>query len=159
MVIVEMAERFDERATVLGLKTMTAPDADGDADKATLPERELSEVRVTVRFAEEPRRIFKDEDETEREKPGDPRLTTVTETSAEWVSEPLVPVTLTAKPPVTLEADNVRAEEAEPPAKTWTLVTLKDAERPTGNTASVRPTVPMKLPILETVMIAEPVPP
>jgi hypothetical protein len=159
MVISEYAERFADRATLLGLKVMAAPGADADADKATLPENELSEVSVTVRFAEEPLGIFKDEDEVERENPGVPRLTTVTETRAEWVKEPLVPVTLTENPPVRLEADNVRAEVAEPPADSWRLVALNDVERPLGETVSTRPTVPVKPPILVRVIVARPVPP
>ncbi len=83
----------------------------------------------------------------------------MTETRAEWLSEPLVPVTLTENPPVRLEADNVRAEEAESPAESWTLVTLYDAERPLGETVSARPTVPVKLPTLVSVIVAKPMPP
>ena len=52
---------------------MATPVADAEADGPTLPEKEVSDVRVTVRFAEEPRGIFNEEDETESENPGDPR--------------------------------------------------------------------------------------
>jgi len=72
MVISEFAEPFAERATVLGSKVMAAPGAEAEADRPTLPEKEVSDVKVTVRFAEEPRGIFKEEDETERENPGVP---------------------------------------------------------------------------------------
>ncbi len=159
MAISEFAKRFADRATLLGLKVMAAPGADADADKATLPENEVSEVSVTVRFADDPLDVFKEDGEMERENPGVPRLTTVTETRAEWVKEPLVPVTLTENPPVRLEADNVRAEVAEPPAESWTLEALNDAERPLGEIMSTSPTVPVKPPILVRVIVARPVPP
>jgi len=156
MVNVELADWPDESVTVPGLKLKRGPWSEEAADSPTFPEKPLRDVSVIVRLAEEPRPIFRREREADSEKPGDPTAVTMTETVTEWVREPLTPVTWTVKLPVELEASSVSSDEAEPPADKSTLVALNDAERPAGETVSVKLTVPAKPPTLARLTIAEP---
>src|SRR5713226_5391823 len=67
--------------------------------------------------------------------------TTVTDTVAEWDSEPLVPVTVTVYLPG-VEEETLSVDEAEPPEDRVTLVGLSDTARPDGEADAESVTVP-----------------
>ncbi len=82
--------------------------------------------------------------------------TTMNVVRAEWLSEPLVPVSVTVKlPAVRLLHDSVDVAEAP----RVTLVGLREQLRPLGDEVWVRLTIPAKLLILVTVMVEVPVTP
>ncbi len=70
--------------------------------------------------------------------------TTLTVTVVEWDSEPLVPVTVTVWLPA-VDEETLRFEDPVPPDESVTLVGLRDAIRPEGDTDAERVTVPEKL--------------
>ncbi len=69
---------------------------------------------------------------------------TVTVRPAEWLSEPLDPVTVTVKGPDAVEL-NVSVEDAVPPEVRVTLAGLSEVVGPDGEAVAVRETVPLKL--------------
>jgi hypothetical protein len=121
--------------------------------RETDPENPLRLVRVRVAVPGEPDCIVMLDELLEMLKSG--VITTLTVTLVVWVRDPLVPVTVTVKVPV-VDDETVRVEEPDPPEERETLVGLREAVKPEGETVEESDTVPMNPPWLVRLMTEAP---
>jgi len=85
----------DDNATKMGLTEAVGPVGDTATLRVTLPEKPLRLVRVIVEFPDDPWTMLKVVGLEEMLKSGVAGAATVTGTTTEWESDPLVPVTVT----------------------------------------------------------------
>jgi hypothetical protein len=139
---VELAELPDESRTLVGLHETVRP-VEGLTDSArfTLPEKFPKLVRLMVDDPLEPARKLTMDGLAAMLNPDD--ATTLTLMATEWDREPLVPVIVTVYVPTVLEL-RVRVEVPEPPDTRATLIGLREAVVPEGETDAARLTVPAK---------------
>ncbi len=145
----EEAEPPDDKETLAGLRDAVSPEGATEDDNETVPEKLLRLARLIMAVPDEPDWNVRLDDVLEMLKSA--VLTTLTATVVGCDSDPLVPVTVTVYVPV-VDDETVRVDDAEPPEERLTLVGLRDAESPDGETEAANDTVPVKLLRLDRLM-------
>ena len=150
---VELPEPPELRTTDEGLTDAVSPDGDVVVDNVTIPVNPLRLPSWTVDAPEDPLRMVREAglDETVKS-------TTLTVTTTECESDPIVPVTVTVYVPTVAEL-TVSVDVADPPGDKLTLVGLTPAVRPDGETVVERLIVPVNPARLVKVIVDVPEPP
>ena len=137
---------------LVGLKVQVRPAGETVDVRATVPVNPLRGATVIVDVPAAPARTATLVGLAVTEKSG--TLPTVTVTVVEWLSDPLVPVTVTVKV-LAVEPVQLRVEVPDP----VTLVGVNVQVRPAGEILDVRATTPLKPLTAATVIVDVPEPP